>query len=264
MIPLDANDANQVASSNVIRTTIATPDEEMVICSGIAIPEWNTFEDDYIAYETAIINLRETVLAIKQATVSVGLASIGNGNTKFEFAINETSLTVDPTTQEMILSVDMALMGNPSALDRFSYQVVARVTKQVTGIDGTINWTSALFDASGLSPTEVAQLFQVSAGTSAYIPAPPGKGFGSTVYTPRAFGTTGALMNNNGNFVLPYTIPGAPYGVNLTVTVGINPAFASGRQNIAQQISGPNPVVLTVTNPGVSGVNFNIGYVNVR
>jgi hypothetical protein len=264
MITLDANDSNQVASANVVRATLTDADEEMVICSAIAIPEWNTFEDDYIASETAIINLRETVLAIKQATVSVGLASIGNGNTNFEFALNDTSLSVDPITQEMKLSVDMALMGNPSALDRFSYQVVARVTKQVTGIDGTINWTSALFDASGLSPTQVAQLFQVSAGTSAYVPPASGKGFGSTVYTPRAFGTTGALQNNNGNFVLPYTIPGAPYGVNLSVTVGINAGFASGRQNIAEQISGPNPVVLTTGSPGIKGVDFSIGYLNVR
>ncbi|MEO6830123.1 MAG: hypothetical protein ABI164_09965, partial [Acidobacteriaceae bacterium] len=131
------NDPNQVASASSITADLGTPNRKMLICSGIAIPGFNTFEDDYIAKDTAVVNLRQTVLAVEQATVTVGLASIGNGNTNFQFAIDQASLQVDPTSQDLLLSVDMALMGNPSALDRFAYQVVAIITTQITGISGT-------------------------------------------------------------------------------------------------------------------------------
>jgi hypothetical protein len=260
MISLDANDPNQVASASSITADLGTANRKMLICSGIAIPGFNTFEDDYIAKDTAVVNLRQTVLAVEQATLSVGLASIGNGNTNFEFAIDQVTLQVDPTSQDLLLSVDMALMGNPSALDRFGYQVVAIITTQTTGISGTISWDKSLFDASADSEVDVAQLFQVYAGT----PVPfSGPGVGSATYTNRAYGYTEALQQNANGFVLPYTIPGALYGVNLVVQVEPNPGFHATAQNMVRQISGPTQFVLTVSQPGVSDVDFFISPVSV-
>ena len=248
------NDPNLVASASSITADLGTPNRKMLICSGIAIPGFNTYEDDYIAKDTAVVNLRQTVLAVEQATVTVGLASIGNGNTNFQFAIDQASLQIDPTSQDLLLSVDMALMGNPSALDRFAYQVVAIVTTQITGISGTISWPKSLYDASGLSSGAIAGLFQVYAGT----PVPfPGPGLGGPTYVNRSYGTTGALQQNADGFVLPYSIPGALYGVDLVVQVQPS-GFHPSKQTSIRQISGPTEFVLTVSEPGVSGVDFQI------
>lgn len=264
MIARDVNDPATVSSARAISVNLGTPDQRMLICSGIAIPEWSVHDDGTIYHETAVINLRQVVLAVEQATISVGLASIGNGNTNFQFALDETALEVDSTTQELLLTVDMALMGDPSALDRFGYQVVAVVTTQTTGISGTIRWSKSIFNAATLSVAQVAQLVEVSAGTSVYVPNPTGKGFGNTVYTPRAFGITGTLTSDANDFILPYEIPGAPYNVSMIVTVVVGPLFKSGYGNAARQTDGANPIVLTVSNPGVSGVDFRIGIIDVR
>lgn len=265
MIALDVNDPKTVSSPTSITVDLEMPNQKMLICSGIAVPEWSVHDDETIYHETAVVNLRQTVLAVEQATVHVGLASIGNGDTNFQFALDKESLAIDSMSQEMLLNVDMALMGDPSALDRFGYQVVAVVTTQATGISGAIHWARNLFDASVFSAAEVAQFFAVSAGTNVYVPPASGTGFGSTVYTPRAFGVTEALaVDAGGDFVLPYGIPGAPYNTDLTVIVAIQPPFAPGVATHVAQGTGPNPVILTVTNPGISGVDFWVTKVDVR
>ena len=250
MIMLDVNEPN-VSSATSIVVDVGVPGTKMLVCSGIAIPEWSVHDDGTIYKETAVVNLRQTVLAVEQATVTVGLASIGNGKTNFQFAVDSSGLDVDTDTQNLILTVEMSLMGDPSALDRFGYQVVALITTQTTGISGTIAWTKDVFDATGLDAAALAQLFTISAGTSQYIPAPVGKGFGTTVYTPLAYGVSGALSTTANGFALSYDIPGAPYNVPMIVTVDATAQFKTGLPNVARQISGPNPVVLTVSNPGV-------------
>ena len=255
MFSLDVANSNQVSSANAIIADLGIPNKRMLVCSGIAIPEWNVFDDGNIYHETAVVNLRQTAMIVDQFAINVGLASFGNGNTNFDFAIDATSLQVDETTQNLLLSVDMALMGNPSALDRFAYQVVAIVTFQPTGISGTIRWNQSLFDASVLPSARIPQLFNVSAGTKVTAPS-SGGGFGATTYTPQASGTTGALSLTNGVFSIPYNIPGAPYGVNLVVQVGIGSLFSPG--GYAEQVAGPNPIDLTTSEPGVSGVDFFI------
>lgn len=256
MFNLDVSDPSQVSSPNAILADLGIPNKRMLVCSGIAIPEWNVYDDGNIYRETAVVNLRQTAMTVEQFAINVGLASFGNGNTNFDFAIDATSLQVDETTQNLLLSVDMALMGNPSALDRFAYQVVAIITFQPTGISGTIRWEQSLYDASALPAAMVPQLFNVSAGTRVTAPSSASTGFGGTTYTPKASGSTGPLSLKDGMFSVPYTIPGAPYGVNLVVEVGIGPLFSPG--GFAEQVAGPDPIDLTTSEPGVTGVDFFI------
>jgi len=262
MFPLDANDPSTVSSATSLTIDLGVPNQQMIVCSGIAMPGFRTLDDSDISRDTAVVNLRVNALTVVKASVNVGLASFGNGDTDFDFAIDQTQLQIDESTQELLLSVDMAVMGNPSALDRFAYQVVAIITTQPTGISGTIRWNQSLFDATkpGVMP---AQLFKVSAGELGYIPSPAG-GFGTETYTADAYGAVGTLTLSAGQFSLPYSIAGAPYGKNLTVRVDINPAFASGKTSLAQQTAGPNPVLLTAGEPGIAGVDFFISAQDVR
>ena len=208
MFSLDANDTNTVSSATSLTIDLGVPNQQMIVCSGIAIPGFRTLDDDDISRDTAVVNLRINALTVEKASVNVGLASFGNGDTDFEFAVDQSQLQIDESTQELLLSVDMAVMGNPSALDRFAYQVVAIITTQPTGISGTIRWDQSLFDATkpGAIP---AQLFRISAGELGYVPSPSG-GFGTETFTADAFGAVGTLTLSKGQFSLPYSIAGAP------------------------------------------------------
>lgn len=257
-ILLDANDNNQVDHASVLRVDLGIQNRSMFIFSGIARPEWRINDDSNIYEESVVVNLRRPVMAVEQATITVGLASFGNGDTDFQFACNSTSLDIDPNSQELLLNVDLALEGDPSTLNRFGYQIVTIVTTQVTGISGVVRWDKGVFDASSLTQGEVAQLFLIAANQQVTLPPPPGGKFGSITYTPVAYGTTSSLRTEKRDFVLPYNIPGAPYNQPLVVTVQVNPPFKASGIAAANQIAGPDPVVLTVQNPGVTGVDFRV------
>ena len=256
MINLDANNPDQVSNQRVIEADLGQPNTKMLIISGIAIPQWIVDDDGHTAHETAVVNLRTTVLAVEQATISIGLASIGNDDSTFLFAADSTGLDIDSTSQELILSVNMALQGSKTGLDRFGYQVVTVVTTQVTGISGTIRWDKSLFDASLLTAGVVAQLFQIAANHVDHIDPP--NGFVYDQYTPLAFGVTTGISLDGETFAVPYEIPGAPYNQPLFVTVQIGSLFQSSGVPLAGQVAGPRPVFLTVPAPGVSGVDFLI------
>lgn len=254
MISLDANNPNQVSSPTVITVDLTDPGKQMIICSGIAISEWTVHDDGTVYNETVTLNLRQVVLDVDQATVTVGLASIGNGKTNNLFACNSAGVDRDPTTGELIVTVDVALMGDPSALDRFGYQVVATVSTQKTGITGTIRWAHDIFNPQSLSAGQLAQLFQVSAGTLTQQHLP--NQLSSPIYASLANGITGGLSSDSADFLLPYQIPGAPYDEAIVVQVtkgGQVPA-----QSMLRQIAGPNPLTLTISQPSVSGVDFRL------
>ena len=233
-----------------------------MIFSGIALPQWIVNDDDHIYRETAVVNLRRTVLAVEQATVSVGLASIGNDDTTFLFATDNATLSVDPQSQELLLSVDMALQGEKTSLGRFGYQVVTVVTTQTTGISGTIRWSKGIFDASNVPPGQIAQMFQITANHVDHI-APPG-GFAYDKLTPVAWGVTPGFSRDGADFAVPYEIPGAPYNQPLVVDVQVGALFHSAGGPVAGQVAGPKPVVLTIAVPGVIGVDFRVSAIVVR
>ncbi|HZD30825.1 MAG TPA: hypothetical protein VE779_04105 [Candidatus Angelobacter sp.] len=255
-ITLDANDPTQVASASHLEFDTGVAGQKAVIFSGIAIPSWSLTDDSNIYRQTVTVNLRYTVLAVINATITVGLASIYNGDSAFLFATDAASLAIDNNTQELLLLVDVALTGDPSELNRFGYQVVVVVTTQVTGISGTIRFDKSIFDASGLAPGQEAQLFLISAETHTPIPPPPTGGFGGEQDTPVAYGTITGMSVNGTDFDVAYSIPGAPYNQQLYVTADAGALFTPSGQVFVTQNAGPDPVVLTVAVPGVSGVDF--------
>jgi hypothetical protein len=90
------NDPTQVdGGKRVIEASLGEPDRKLVIFSGIAIPNFRVNDDGRDYAESVRVNLRRTVLAIEQATVTVGLASIGNNDTMFHFTADNASLDID-------------------------------------------------------------------------------------------------------------------------------------------------------------------------
>jgi hypothetical protein len=203
--------------------------------------------------QTVDINLRQTALAVTDAAVSVGLASIGNHNTTFQFSCDSSDLTFLDNSQELHLIVNLALRGDWSILNRFAYQVVAIVTTQVTGISGSIRWSKSLFDPSSLPPAELADLFAVTANQ-----VTTGPSGGPPIYTVRAAGVTTGLTKDKNDYIVGYSIPGGPYNQPLVVRVDASTAFATRYPAMVSQVAGPNPVILTTSQPGVTGVDFRV------
>jgi hypothetical protein len=263
-ITLDVNDSNQVASASHIEFDTGVAGQKAVIFSGIAIPSWNLNDDSNIYRQTITVNLRYTVLAIVQATISVGLASIYNDDSAFLFATDTASLAIDNNTQELLLQVDAALTGDPASLNRFGYQIVVIASTQVTGISGTIRFGKDVFDASKITGSQQQQLFLVSADTLTVLPPPPGGGFGQNQYNPVAYGTITGMTTSGNDFDVTYNIPGAPYNQQLYVLVQNGPLFTPSHQTTTFQTNGPSPVVLTVSAPSVSGVDFRINNLIIK
>ena len=257
-ITLDVNDSKQVASPGRIEFDTGVSGQKAVVFSGIAIPNWNLNDDSTIFHQTVTVNLRYTVLAVVQATMSLGLASIYNDDSAFLFSTESATLAIDNTTQELLLQVDAALLGDPASLNRFGYQVVVVVTTQVTGISGTIRFAKDVFDASHITGGQVEQLFLVSADLQTILPPPPNGGFGQVQYNPVAYGMITGMTTSGNDFDVTYNIAAAPYNQQLFVIVQAGPVFTPTNQTSTGQTAGPSPVVLTVTTPSVSGVDFRI------
>jgi hypothetical protein len=262
MIPLDANNPDHVAGKRVIEAELGQANRKMMIFSGIAIPDFHINDDDRNYSEHVVLNLRKPILAVEQATVTVGLASFGNDDTLFLIACDNVNVDVDPVSQELLLTADLVLRGEGTGLARFGYQVVAVVTTQATGISGSIRWATSVFDASRLNSGQVAQMFNITANHLEHI-VPP-SGFAYDKYTPVATGVTTGFSKSGQDFVVPYEIPGAPYNQALVVRVEIGNMFASSTPPLAGQTAGPNPVSLTVAHPGVTGVDFRVSQIILR
>jgi len=256
MIELDSNINTQVDNPRVIESTLGQANRKMMIFSGIALPEWSVNDDEHVYHEEVTVNLRRTVLAVEQATVTVGLASIGNDDTVFLIAADTARIDIDQDSQELILKVALALQGEHTGLNRFGYQVVAVVTTQTTGISGTIRWSREIFDAANQTPGQIAQMFQITANRVERVTPP--QGFAFDRYTPVAFGVTTGFSHTTDEFLVPYEIPGAPYNQPLVVRVEVGAGFRASGVPLAGQISGPNPVVLTVALPGITNVDFRV------
>ncbi len=259
-ILLDANDPTQVASASHIEFQTGQPGQKSVILSGIAIPSWNIKDGDNLHQDTVTVNLRYPVLAVMQATITLGLASIYSGGTTFLYASDTATLCVDESSLELLLQVDVALMGDPAHLSRFGYQVVVVVTTQTTGIFGTIRFTTDFFDPSQLSQDEISRLFLVSANSATAVGGGP---FGQTVYTPIVGGTITGMTVANGNVAVTYQIQAVPYGEDVYVIVTPGQPFTAQTETFDQS-AGPYPVHLTVAAPSATGVDFVSGHAIVK
>jgi hypothetical protein len=240
-------------SSPYLEFETGTPGQKGVIFAGIAIPDWHINDDGNIYRETHTVNFGYPCLAVLQYTVSIGLASIYNGGSAFLHSTDSASLCIDPLTQELSLQVNLALLGAPSNLSRYGYQVVAILTTQLTGISGTISYPAGAFGPA--NPT-AAQITLMMAVNAYFVDSVAGSGFGQGTSTEVALGKITGVSTQGGNVVANYNIPAPPY--NLPLTVLVQPTLDLPLPPSAGFSQTPEPTRITLTTdaPNVSGVNF--------
>ena len=138
-IYLDVHNREQVFSSSMVDVFIGNPTNHMLIFAGVAAPAWNT-EDDDLRQAEVIINLRTPVINVIAQTAVIGLASIGNGDSDFIFATDEVQVVA--VNGNLELHACIAVQGDPSDLNRFSYQANVIVNIDEPLITGTVRWNS--------------------------------------------------------------------------------------------------------------------------
>jgi hypothetical protein len=252
---LSTLDPNQVSAPSSLEVQLADPNLTLLIFSGIAVPGIEIDDDDDIYRDEVTVHLNFYVSALHESVTQVGLASISNDESAFVFATDTGKLIVDPTSLELQLVVNTAIMGDDSSLSRFSYQIVAQATKVSSRISGAIIMPRNFFDPTQHSLSELASLFRIRANRIEILPPDPGSSFTAEKLIPVATGEPEKASCQREECFVNYVIDGCPFNIPLRVTVELGDIL--GRRS-ALQVAGPNPVLLTSLVPAVSGVNFAI------
>jgi hypothetical protein len=242
-----------VPSSPFIEFDTLTPGTKGVVLSGIAVPEFDINDDGHVYRESYVIDLGYPAIEVTSATASVGLASIYASGSAFLFATDDFTIGIDPNTQNMTLTVDLACLGSKSNLSRIAYQVVATVVTQQTGISGTITFHKGLFGFVTNTPAGLNTALVITANM--YVSdSQSGLLGGSSHPVPVSYGVITSVTTQGSDVVANYNIASPPYNVGLGIQVNPTHPFPSNAGIV--QSAGPNPVQLTVKAPNVSGVNF--------
>ena len=252
----DGVETGQIVSWKEIDTTLIDPNRRLHIMSGIAVPEFYVNDDDKIYRDLCTIDLGVTLPGFIQATCEVGLASIGNNESSFLFALDDAWVEADPSGK-LKLQVRLAANGEKSSISRFGFQIVVLAGTHISGVSGHVRWSRDLFDASTHPSAE--KLVHVTANTIQKIIHP--NGFTQDILVP--FGGTvpcGAITRDGNAFTTPYYFEHLPLDLPLWFTAAPSTApghFPSGSET--RQTSGPNPVrLMAPANLAVSGVDFEV------
>jgi len=258
MAELDVTDPAQVASHQVLEADLGIGGRRLVVASGIARPEWK-IDSDEVHRGDWTVHLHIPADRIEQVTTHVGLASIGNDDTGYGFATDTASVTVNPTTGELDLTVGLALMGEPSTLNRFAYQVVAVVVSTVSEISGTIRWPRRLFEPPTLSVSDTAPHFTIQLNDRETRPS--GGPFGGVIetLTPILAGEVTLVAMTDTEVRAKYRILNPPKGRELRVTVATDIRAPGAGSVLVGPAAGVEDVfTLTLDDPGRSGVDFEL------
>lgn len=129
MILLDVNhlgsDGNpdQVVSAEVLDVFLGDPQTHLLIFTGIGLCNFGS--DDGPIRDTVRVRLGRPVIQLPpdgQWSATVGLASIGNTESDFIFATDAVGIDIDQDGT-LVLTCDVAVQGDESGLNRFSYQL---------------------------------------------------------------------------------------------------------------------------------------------
>jgi hypothetical protein len=240
---LHVDNPAEVVGHSVLRADLGVDGRTIVVMSGIAVPEFEVDNDQTIA-GACRVHLGEPGERMEQASIHVGLASISNDDTEFQFEVDAPTLERDPDTDQLALAVPLALNGERSYLHRFSYQVVLLERVVATEITGTLTWETAVFSPASPDPATVARTFSVVAQEGSGFPLGPVIASGTiTSVTP-----AGDLCH------AAYRIADPPKDKLLTVVC--NSSGLPPELNMAPAVDNINVMTLTAAEPTRAGVDF--------
>ncbi len=248
-IYLDVQNPAQVFSPRMMDVFLGNPTNHMLIFAGVAGPGLGS-EDSDLRQAEVILNLRTPVINVIAQTAVIGLASIGNGDSDFIFATDEVQVVA--VNGNLELHACLAVQGDPSGLNRFSYQATVIVNIDEPLITGTVRWDQHY--TPNANP-----LFTVHASVQ-------GSDGTFYTYTPVAQDTaTLPLTPLGGVYAYPYAIRNVPLNTPLYITVDditqANFSLPVGGTLSSQQVAGPSqPVTLIPLNMNVTNLDFALVY----
>lgn len=135
MPTLSVFNPHEVSSPQTLDVFLGDPPRHMLIFTGIANSRWDSRSD--LDRETIIIKLGRTVAQPPtdgEWTAEVGLVNIANTESDFIFALDRVAALQVDSSGELQLVVDIAVQGNDSFLNAFSYQVTVLVQARDVGL----------------------------------------------------------------------------------------------------------------------------------
>ena len=254
----DSRNPNHVLSMGNIEADLGVANRRLLVMSGIVLLGWRRDSDEVLHGEETVL-LGVHARDLEQWSAYVGLASIQNSESGFVFATDWARVELDHTTGELILVVNTALMGEWSALHRFSYQVVATVMRVGTEITGTISWPTELYRPESEDPAIAQSVLTVTANRYESVPSTGGN-FGYETLTPLVPGAINQLTVSRGQCQASYRIANPPMATDLKVTLNVAKAFSAqdpGASVAWGQTKGPYDFTLTPQHP-TEEVDFQI------
>ena len=221
-IPLDAGVIPPlgVAKPSRIDFYVGTPPRQMLIFTGVAIPEVVAQEEDLtdLVWAEVIVKLGAVTTENFLYTCTVGLASISNEDSDFNFFADESSVIAPKSTGELELHVPVGVSGEPSSLHRLTYHVQVLSDPVTSMISGTIRWADLYGQPSPDVLSGATPMFTVVAGHTVELPAQDPPGFRQFRWEGHAFGHSTAVPQNfGGTWAVPYVIKNVPLGVQFEV-----------------------------------------------
>lgn len=249
-----------VAKPSRIDFYVGNPPRQMLIFTGVAIPELEAQEEEDVVWETVVVKLGAVTTTNFLYTSTVGLASISNEDSDFNFFADESTV-VQPATGVLELHVPIAVSGEPSTIHRLTYHVQVLSEPVTSMISGTIRWADLYGQPSPDVLSGATPMFQVVAGHSVEVGTTP---LGRTFrWEGHAFGHSTAIPQNFGGiWAVPYVINNVPLGDAFEVRpdppAGHLINLPSGYLATPSFNPGLRVVELTPAVPSAIGIDFDM------
>jgi len=217
---------------------------------------WFLGEDSAETDATVNITLDKVAGVLLEHAATASLANIAEQSDFGGWIVESDSLALQ-NDGDLVLTLNTSVIGGAGGGSGFwgvSYQVAAKIRVDTPSVSGTIRWNK------NLATPHAAPYFTITADTQ--VPGPPGQ-FPTTQVV--ATGAESALNSADATYYyVPYTISGlALLGKTVTVVVDAIPTSFGGVVDgflVAEQITGPNPITLTIADLHASNVDFELYY----